>query len=147
MSKLPALLAGVAAVAFGATGAFAADPAKGSTEKMTKAQCDTLWNQAHAGGSGDLPMNKAQPFATDFKNADKNGDNKLSSSEWTDACNKGLIRTAAANAPAATPGAATSDRTPGTATPERTPGASNTGAAGTERAITPGGTSDRTPAK
>ena len=39
----------------------------------------------------------------------------------------------------------TSDRTPGDAPPDRTPGASVTGAAGTEAAQTPEGTSDRTP--
>lgn len=39
----------------------------------------------------------------------------------------------------------TSDRTPGDPSPHRTPGASITGAAGTEAARTPDGTSDRTP--
>jgi hypothetical protein len=39
----------------------------------------------------------------------------------------------------------TSDRTPDNAHPDRTPGASITGAAGTEIARTPFGTSDRTP--
>lgn len=39
----------------------------------------------------------------------------------------------------------TSDRTPNNRHPDRTPGASLTGAAGTEVARTPFGTSDRTP--
>lgn len=39
----------------------------------------------------------------------------------------------------------TSDRTPDNAHPDRTPGASITGAAGTDVARTPFGTSDRTP--
>lgn len=39
----------------------------------------------------------------------------------------------------------TSDRTPDNPRPDRTPGASITGAAGTEVARTPFGTSDRTP--
>ena len=41
----------------------------------------------------------------------------------------------------------TSDRSPGDPAPDRTPGASSTGAAGTDAAKTPSGTSDRTPSK
>lgn len=147
MTKFPALMLSVAIIAGGAGGALAADAAKSSAQKMTKAQCETLWKQAGAGASGDLTMDKAKPYAANFKDVDVNGDSKLSSTEWMDGCNKGLIRTAAAATPAGKLGAPTSDRTPGTQTPDRTPGASNTGAAGTERGITPGGTSDRTPSK
>lgn len=42
-------------------------------------------------------------------------------------------------------GIKTSDRTPNNTSPDRTPGASVTGAAGTDVARTPLGTSDRTP--
>ncbi len=43
------------------------------------------------------------------------------------------------------PGGKTSDRTPGTESPDRGPGAGTTGAAGTDAAKTPEGTSNRTP--
>jgi hypothetical protein len=51
---------------------------------------------------------------------------------------------AQAESPAVAP-EKTSDRTPDDPAPQRTPGASITGAAGTEVARTPLGTSDRTP--
>lgn len=146
MSNFPALFASVATLAFGTTAAFAAEPAKANDLKLTKTQCETLWSQALAGSKGDLSMDKAKPYATDFKKADTNSDSKLSATEWMDACNKGLIKTAALSNPGTKPATATSDRTPGS-DPARAPGASNTGAAGTEAAKTPGGTSDRTPPK
>ncbi|RUP07919.1 hypothetical protein [Hyphomicrobium sp.] len=43
------------------------------------------------------------------------------------------------------PGGKTSDRTPGTESPDRGAGAGTTGAAGTDAAKTPEGTSNRTP--
>lgn len=43
------------------------------------------------------------------------------------------------------PGGNTSDRTPNTASPDRGAGAGTTGAAGTDAAKVPEGTSDRTP--
>lgn len=113
--------------------------------KMTKAQCETLWGQALAGSSGDLAMDKAEPYVKDFSKADVNGDKKLSQAEWMDACNQGWVKTAEAGSKSE-PGGATSDRTPGGAK-GRTTGAGTTGAAGTDAGQTTGGTSDRTPNK
>ncbi len=141
------------AIAFGTlsfTQAFAADsPAAANTPadmKLTKAQCETLWGQAVAGTSGDLAMDKAQPYVKDFAKADVNSDKKLSQAEWLQACDQGWIKTADASSGGATVGGATSDRTPEVA-PERTPGAGTTGAAGTDAGQTTSGTSDRTPEK
>ncbi|MEQ1651310.1 MAG: hypothetical protein ABL897_02365 [Hyphomicrobium sp.] len=114
--------------------------------KITKAQCETLWKQALGSSAGDLPAAKAAAYAPDTKKVDINSDGKIQPTEWMDGCNKGLIKTAAANSPSSEPGGATSDRTPGGAT-ERTPGATSSGAAGTDAGQTPSGTSDRTPSK
>lgn len=87
----------------------------------TKAQCESLWTQALAGTSGDLGMDKAKPFVTDFKKADKNGDNKLSQVEWLDACGDRLIHSSAATGA----GGGTSGTTEGKPTSDRTPGESS----------------------
>lgn len=112
--------------------------------KMSDSQCSTLWTQALAGASGDLAMDKAKPYVKDFKTTDKNGDNKLSQAEWTEACNQGWVESTPARA--AGPGGATSDRTPGKPA-DREHGSSVTGAPETDAAQTPGGTSDRTPSR
>ncbi len=117
---------------------------------MTEAQCAMHRTEALAGSSGDLTMDAAKRYVTDFNKADKNGDKKLSQAEWSDACKQGWIHSSASSgAGDGTSGSSekTSDRTPGDPSPSRTPGATSSGAAGTDAAQTPGGTSDRTPAK
>lgn len=123
---------------------------KPSDMKVTDQQCNTLWSQALGSNTGDLAMDKANPFVKDFSMADKNGDKKLSQTEWTNACKEGWIHSAS-NAPTdqnvgagAAPGAPTSDRSGGNAT-ERAPGSTQYGAPGTDAGQTPSGTSDRTP--
>ncbi len=152
MSAAVAALCGIAVSmpAIADTKAVETKAAAPADMKMTDAQCTTLWSSAMGTATGDLAMDKAQPYVKDFKKADVNGDSKLSASEWKDACSKGWVMSDAGGAattparPVNTPDGATSDRTPGGAT-ERTPGAGSTGAAGTGAAQTPAGTSDRTP--
>jgi hypothetical protein len=137
----------VAALSMGASATLA--QSNTPTGALTKAQCENLWSQAMGSDTGDLAMNKASPYAKDFKSVDLNGDGKLQSKEWMDGCDKGLIKTSEAapsNQPANVEGGKTSDRTPEGAK-ERTPGAGSTGAAGTGAGKTPEGTSDRTPSK
>ena len=141
---------GAATFVIGAAGLSAAFAAPASDLKMTEAQCATLRTEALAGAAGDLSMDVAKRYVSDFKKADKNGDKKLSQAEWTDACKQGWVHTSSSSG--AGEGASgssekTSDRTPGDASPSRTPGATGTGAAGTEAGQTPSGTSDRTPAQ
>jgi hypothetical protein len=141
---------GVATFAISAAGLSVAFAAPASDLKMTEAQCATLRTEALAGGTGDLSMDVANRYVSDFKKADKNGDKKLSQAEWSDACKQGWVHTSSSSG--ASEGGSgssekTSDRTPGDPSPSRTPGASGTGAAGTEAGQTPSGTSDRTPAQ
>lgn len=144
LSVAPAFAQDPAATAAQEAPAAAKTPAAADM-KMTKAQCQTLWGQALSGSSGELAMDKAQPYVKDFTKADVNSDKKISQTEWMDACNQGWIKTADASTGGET-GGATSDRTPSGAS-DRTPGAGTTGAAGTDAATTPSGTSDRTPSK
>jgi hypothetical protein len=109
-----------------------------------------LRTEALGGSPGNLDMDLAKRYVSDFKKADKNGDKNLSKAEWSDACKQGWVHSPASSGTGeGTSGSSekTSDRTPGDPSPSRTPGATGTGAAGTEAAQTPSGTSDRTPAK
>jgi len=124
-----------------------------SDMKLTQKQCETLWSQAHAGGSGDLSIEKAKPYLKDFEKADIDNSKSLSSDEWNGACEKGWVMSeatvpaagaAAVSSDAAQPGGETSDRTPGGAT-DRKPGSTTAGAPGVAAGQTPDGTSDRTP--
>jgi hypothetical protein len=149
-TAIKSLSFGAATVVLGAVGMSSAFAGAPSDMKMTEAQCSTLWTEAHAGSSGDLPMNKAEPYVRNFKTADTDGDKKLSETEWNAACNKGGVQTSSASgANEGSSGSSnkTSDRTPGDLAPSRTPGATGAGAAGTDAGQTPGGTSDRTPDK
>ena len=89
---------------------------------------------AFAADAPAVPMTKAD--------CDKTVDMK-----WDATTNACLQSSAATGASEGTDDGKTSDRSPGDAAPDRTPGASSTGAAGTDAAKTPDGTSDRTPSK
>lgn len=145
MFKFNALMISATTATICAASAFA-DTAPLNDMKMTKQQCATLWTKALGSSSGDLAMDKAKPYVTDFKKSDSNSDGKLSSSEWMAACDNGWVKTASASEPGPNTADRTSDRTPSGAT-ERTTGAGATGAAGTDAGQTSNGTSDRTPSK
>jgi len=124
-----------------------------SDMKLTSQQCTTLWSKAHGGGAGDLSADKAKPYLKDFDKADVNKDEKLSSDEWSSACQQGWVMSettvpaaeGTVSPDAAKSGGATSDRTPSGAK-DREPGSTAAGAPGVEGGKTPEGTSDRTPA-
>lgn len=145
---IKSLSLGVTTLAISAAGFSSAFAETSSKMQMTEDQCAMHRTEALGGSSGDLTMDMAGRYVTDFKKADKNGDNKLSQAEWSNACKQGWIHSSASSgAGEGTSGTSekTSDRTPGDPSPSRTPGATGTGAAGTEAGQTSGGTSDRTP--
>lgn len=135
------------ALVFAITGSLAVSGQTPADMKLTDAQCSTLWTQALAGSSSDLSKEQAMPYVTDFKKADTSGDNQLSQTEWTAACEQGWVRSSSDGAGDGMGGSSekTSDRTPGDPSPSRSPGATGAGAAGTDAAQTENGTSDRTP--
>lgn len=63
-----------------------------SAQKMTQAECQTLWNTADASKAGSLTQSQAQAYVSDFKSADANNDGRLSSAEFQSACQKGMVR-------------------------------------------------------
>src|SRR5436190_2161401 len=62
-----------------------------SGAKMSQADCTAAWNKADTTKSGNLSPSQAQGIVTDFKTADTNKDGKLSQTEFTAACDKGLV--------------------------------------------------------
>ena len=79
------LLAGV----FAASTAFGAHAAG---TKLTQAECDTLWNQANPSGAATITQAQAQPYVTDFKAANLDGDSSLDQKEFATACKNGLVK-------------------------------------------------------
>jgi hypothetical protein len=92
---------------------------------------------AFAADAPAAPMTKAD--------CDKTQDMKWDAT--TNLCVHQTASSGASEGMSGTDGGKTSDRSPGNPSPDRTPGASSSGAAGTDAAKTPEGTSDRTPTK
>lgn len=86
-------------IAFGAVGAWAQAVEKGPKPspavKMTQAECQSIWNKADAAKAGSLSSAQSQPYVSDFKSIDANGDGKLASSEFLAGCQKGLVHDSA----------------------------------------------------
>ena len=74
-------------------------PAPGGSMKLTQAQCTSVWNKLDAAKSGSVTMAAAQPHVTDFKAVDTNNDGKLSQTEFTAGCDRGLIHETASTGP------------------------------------------------
>ena len=86
------LLAGtiVASTAF-AFGAYAAGA------QLSQAECDSLWNQANPSAGPTISQAQAQPYVTNFKAADTNGDGTLDQNEFTAACKSGIVKSSASS--------------------------------------------------
>jgi hypothetical protein len=65
-------------------------------QKMSQAECQTLWSKVDAQSSGSVTQAQAQTYVSDFKSADANNDGRLSSTEFQSACQRGLVRSSAA---------------------------------------------------
>jgi hypothetical protein len=88
------LLAGAIAAST-AFGAYAAGT------KLSQAECDTLWNQANPSGASSITQAQAQPYVTDFKAANPDGDSSLDRKEFSAACKSGLVSATASTGAAA----------------------------------------------
>ena len=76
-------------------GVFAASTAFGAHAtgtKLTQAECDTLWNQANPSGAATITQAQAQPYVTDFKAANSDGDSTLDQKEFAAACKNGHVK-------------------------------------------------------
>ena len=73
-----------------------AQTSTGGTQ-MSRADCQAIWGKADASGKGSLSATQAQSYVTDFKSVDANADGKLSSAEFLNGCQKGLVSDSASS--------------------------------------------------
>lgn len=104
--KLVASALGLA-LAMGAPGATLAENMPKAAKEagrpgqiLSEAECSKVWSDAS--GGQDLSAEKAKPFVTNFEQVDKNGDNMISSAEFTDGCKMGFVQQAAAGSESST---------------------------------------------
>jgi hypothetical protein len=93
--RIVASLAAAAALAI-AMPALAQTTAPKSATKMSQAECTAAWTKLDASKAGSVSQSQAQGVVTDFKAADANSDGKLTQSEFTAACDKGLVTASSA---------------------------------------------------
>ena len=115
---------------------------------MSQSECDALWKQANPSDAATITETQAQPYVSDFKAANPDGDGTLDQTEFSKACSSGLVKSAAAGGqPAGSTDASKAATKEGQETSDRTP---------EEKAMTPetqvdrtkeGETSNRTPEK
>ncbi|MEZ5818611.1 MAG: hypothetical protein R3D44_16155 [Hyphomicrobiaceae bacterium] len=104
------LLLGVATAAAQTAGTTGSAGSKAGGQQMTQAECQAIWSKADASSAGSLTETQAQPYVTNFKSADTNGDKKLSSAEFLAACQHGMAKSTATTGA----GSGTSGSTSGT---------------------------------
>jgi len=63
-----------------------------ATQKMTQAECQSVWSKADASSAGSLTQGQAQSYLSNFSSADTNKDSKLSSAEFLAACQQGMVK-------------------------------------------------------
>ena len=70
--------------------------AQTTAPKMSQADCTAAWTKLDASKTGSVSESQAQGVVTDFKAADTNNDGKLTQTEFTTACDKGLVTASSA---------------------------------------------------
>jgi hypothetical protein len=85
----------VLAATFAASTAFGAYAAG---TQLSQAECDSLWNQANPSGGPTITQSQAQPYVTDFKAANPDGDSSLDKNEFAAACKAGLVKSSSSGA-------------------------------------------------
>ena len=83
----------VTAVLLLGTTVFLGTMASAQNAKLSKAQCEAIWNAARP-GSSDMTAKLAKPYVDDFKAVDTNSDGSISSGEFYAGCAKGLVHAA-----------------------------------------------------
>lgn len=75
--------------------------------KLAKAECEAAWTKANPAKKPKISAGQAQPFISDMKAANTNGDAAIDQSEFLAACDKGLMKdqSASTGAGAGTEGA------------------------------------------
>ena len=65
--------------------------------KLAQDQCQALWAKANPTKAPKISSGQAQPFITDIKAANSNGDASIDQSEFMSACDKGLMKGSSAS--------------------------------------------------
>lgn len=96
--------------AFGASAQQAPAPNKGGeavvgtqdSVKVAQDQCQALWLKANPAKKPKISAGQAQPFISDVKAANPDGDGTIEQNEFMAACDKGLIKSSAVSGSSST---------------------------------------------
>jgi hypothetical protein len=94
--RIVASLAAAAALAIAMPALAQTTAPKAGATKMSQAECTAAWTKLDASKAGSVAQSQAQGVVTDFKAADTNNDGKLTQTEFTTACDKGLVTASSA---------------------------------------------------
>lgn len=61
-------------------------------QKLAQAECQAAWAKANPAKKEKISAGQASAFITDLKAANSNGDGSIDQSEFTAACDKGLMK-------------------------------------------------------
>lgn len=63
-----------------------------SSMSMSQADCQATWKQADSKAAGSISQQQSQPYVTDFKGVDSDGNGQISSAEFLKGCQAGMIK-------------------------------------------------------
>lgn len=66
-------------------------------QKLSQAECDSLWMQANPSNAATITEAQAKQFVSDFKAANPDNDGTLDKAEFSKACGAGLVRGSASS--------------------------------------------------
>ena len=94
------VLAGVAIISLALAGPSMAQTGTSPTgaTKMSQADCTSEWSRLDTSNAGSISQAQAQGVIADFSSVDTDKDGKISRTEFMSACDKGLVRSSAADA-------------------------------------------------
>ncbi len=70
--------------------------------KVAQDQCKALWGKANPANKPKISAGQAQPFISDVKAANPDGDGTIEQNEFMAACDKGLIKSSAVSGSSST---------------------------------------------
>lgn len=89
------LTVSVVALGLAISGTAIAQQQQQERQQMTQAQCQNVWSQINPTGNGEATQATAGRYLQDFSEADKDGNDQISRSEFMEACEAGEVTAAA----------------------------------------------------
>lgn len=71
-------------------------------QQLSSAECQQVWNKVNPQAKPSVSGSDVQAHVTDLKKVDTNGDNMISSQEFTSACQQGMVKQASAGSSGST---------------------------------------------